>query len=236
MSGAIHEGVNISTHALREEGDKRFGNAAQISALISTHALREEGDLVRKAQVGRLLQISTHALREEGDSLPVATVKKIKRISTHALGEEGYQARTGRDRKEEKFLPTPSARRATRAKFNLFFYNSYFYPRPPRGGRHGKNLVDMTQEEFLPTPSARRATIAVFVLTDVAHPISTHALREEGDNTGPLRRHRGKYFYPRPPRGGRRSVGVPGLRYTKFLPTPSARRATARCPRPCRTA
>ena len=44
MSGAIHEGVNISTHALREEGDKRFGNAAQISALISTHALREEGD------------------------------------------------------------------------------------------------------------------------------------------------------------------------------------------------
>ena len=34
--------------------------------------------------------------------------------------------------------------------------------------------------------------------------ISIHALREEGDREPVLLRRRGPYFYPRPPRGGRR--------------------------------
>ena len=41
------------------------------------------------------------------------------------------------------------------------------------------------------------------------HPvkISIHALREEGDALEHLLRHRYRYFYPRPPRGGRHDFG-----------------------------
>ena len=57
--------------------------------------------------------------------------------------------------------------------------------------------------------------------------ISTHALREEGDPVPIHWLYSSQYFYPRPPRGGRRS-GV-GYWYSPslFLPTPSARRATS---------
>ena len=81
--------------------------------------------------------------------------------------------------------------------------------------------------------------------------ISIHALREEGDSATTMCRTGSGYFYPRPPRGGRRwdreglstrnlisihalreegdrpawMLGVPGMR---FLSTPSARRATIR--------
>ena len=80
---------------------------------------------------------------------------------------------------------------------------SNFYPRPPRGGRR---ITDQTYdyvEQFLSTPSARRAT------ADQDHQsgrrsISIHALREEGDGSPPAGCSRPRYFYPRPPRGGRR--------------------------------
>ena len=105
---------------------------------------------------------------------------------------------------ECQFLPTPSARRAT-----------------------GVTVVDYRGAvKFLPTPSARRATF-LYRLSQRDLRISTHALREEGDwaamaapghdgiSTHALREEgdlhcfltcsspRG-YFYPRPPRGGRR--------------------------------
>ena len=100
-----------------------------------------------------------------------------------------------------------------------------FYPRPPRGGRQALALKTAAGQEFLSTPSARRATHVYAVLcgdwkflstpsarraTAANVPeggplgISIHALREEGDflrrNTKPQK----QYFYPRPPRGGRR--------------------------------
>ena len=58
--------------------------------------------------------------------------------------------------------------------------------------------------KFLPTPSARRATYCPECRSDV-NQISTHALREEGDALPQKPSHRPPYFYPRPPRGGRRS-------------------------------
>ena len=50
--------------------------------------------------------------------------------------------------------------------------------------------------------------------------ISIHALREEGDSrsTPPFRRPR--YFYPRPPRGGRPRQTVSSLRTSYFYPRP----------------
>ena len=56
--------------------------------------------------------------------------------------------------------------------------------------------------------------------------ISIHALREEGDPPCGSTGCRHGYFYPRPPRGGRRQSGRPERPSRPFLSTPSARRAT----------
>ena len=58
--------------------------------MISIHALREEGDLDSDPPEPRPVGISIHALREEGDQLPPQPPQKANR-----------------------FLSTPSARRAT---------------------------------------------------------------------------------------------------------------------------
>ena len=58
--------------------------------------------------------------------------------------------------------------------------------------------------------------------------ISIHALREEGDYAPARRVKRLFYFYPRPPRGGRRDESHAGMVWDEFLSTPSARRATSR--------
>ena len=101
-----------------------------------------------------------------------------------------------------------------------------FYPRPPRGGRLEFVRLLVQGVQFLSTPSARRATLdfgdailahARFLSTPSARRateggeysragewISIHALREEGDISGAALGSPGRYFYPRPPRGGRR--------------------------------
>ena len=123
------------------------------------------------------------------------------------------------------FLSTPSARRATLPLFRAS-ENSDFYPRPPRGGRPCASgrfpsffpiSIHALREEgdlsplrrsrkcflFLSTPSARRAT-GVGGWADLKQEISIHALREEGDLAEPPFSGVPGYFYPRPPRGGRR--------------------------------
>ena len=80
----------------------------------------------------------------------------------------------------EKFLSTPSARRATARSCLISSLSSYFYPRPPRGGRLLAMIRKLGRCLFLSTPSARRATF-------------------QGD---PIIKWI-NYFYPRPPRGGR---------------------------------
>ena len=78
-------------------------------------------------------------------------------ISTHALREEGDLTNAQYVAQYTVFLPTPSARRATRNRHRL----------PPG-------------LPFLPTPSARRATASAERSSHMDM-ISTHALREEGD-------------------------------------------------------
>ena len=193
--------------------------------------------------------ISIHALREEGD-LSLALISSLpETISIHALREEG-------DVRSLRPYSTPEN----------------FYPRPPRGGRRWRYTAEEPPKEisihalreegdrgycfavlplagFLSTPSARRATAPAPVITEEQH-ISIHALREEGDSTLPGWRKTERYFYPRPPRGGRRPArrsasmntcyfyprpprgGRPAGTSDQavvalFLSTPSARRATA---------
>ena len=79
--------------------------------------------------------------------------------------------------------------------------------------------------KFLSTPSARRATFNNFS-TAVQDVISIHALREEGDWSSCAPGWKAWYFYPRPPRGGRRFARSLWSIPCVFLSTPSARRAT----------
>ena len=130
---------------------------------------------------------------------------KARRISTHALREEGDGVQVLPISDDELFLPTPSARRATRTRFSC------------RVGCCG----------FLPTPSARRATESRIKAGATAQ-ISTHALREEGDKALTSSFWVAPHFYPRPPRGGRPDIWWVGDYSDKFLPTPSARRATGK--------
>ena len=81
--------------------------------------------------------------------------------------------------------------------------------------------------QFLSTPSARRATALSSKVSELME-ISIHALREEGDWPTPPASTMSSYFYPRPPRGGRRIRVSAVLESQEFLSTPSARRATAK--------
>ena len=103
---------------------------------------------------------------------------------------------------------------------------TYFYPRPPRGGRQsGHPALDAGVRNFYPRPprGGRHFTPAE-LLTEVN--ISIHALREEGDDVPDPEHHPLNHFYPRPPRGGRLLGQRFRLKLKKFLSTPSARRAT----------
>ena len=101
----------------------------------------------------------------------------------------------------------------------------HFYPRPPRGGRLELALLLIDGGLFLSTPSARRATQCL-IDGELEIFISIHALREEGDQSCTLNLPCHDNFYPRPPRGGRRSIHRLRLSVKLFLSTPSARRAT----------
>ena len=65
----------------------------------------------------------------------IFTIVNARYISIHALREEGDSCRAG-----------------------FFSAGSYFYPRPPRGGRPYNGQGDEADILFLSTPSARRAT------------------------------------------------------------------------------
>ena len=143
----------------------------------------------------------------------------LRKISIHALREEGDAGGSPSAVNLCQFLSTPSARRATAA------------------ARHPPGIM-----EFLSTPSARRATRH----PDRGNPcsrISIHALREEGDPKGnghgllperflstPSARRatstprwsppNTRYFYPRPPRGGRRKPCAQGPAEYHFYPRP----------------
>ena len=143
------------------------------------------------------------------------------RRATEGAVEEGSTAYV--------FQSTPSARRATVFVAQLARGRGNFNPRPPRGGRHEKPVVD------------EKPVV-----------ISIHALREEGDLQGGRLDPGTDHFNPRPPRGGRRRAASANSRtygnfnprpprggrlisakkagiWTKFQSTPSARRATADC-------
>ena len=115
MSFRLTSAIFISIHALREEGDRR----PRRSNRPDTHFYP------RPPRGGRLAGIS-RAL-------------DIVKISIHALREEGDQTGNCSNAGDSRFLSTPSARRATDGDSTSKSTGTYFYPRPPRGGRRYKH-------------------------------------------------------------------------------------------------
>ncbi len=119
-------------------------------------------------------------------------------ISIHVLREEDDGIPDIRGLRQKVFLSTSSARRTTCSSSTQLSASTYFYPRPPRGGRH----------QLLGTCGA------------VAH-ISIHVLREEDDQAVQAVRSARRNFYPRPPRGGRRGrQGFLPVQRVHFYPRP----------------
>ena len=150
-----HEGLDISIHALREEGDAAIAarrppsndfyprpprggrpttvqNATNVFVFLSTPS-------ARRATTGTALHghfrifLSTPSARRATVIRAPLPPKLV--ISIHALREEGDDPRGA--------VPT---------------LVENFYPRPPRGGRRAMPFFVKTDSLFLSTPSARRAT------------------------------------------------------------------------------
>ncbi len=149
---------------------------------------------------------------------------KLMDISIHALREEGDVGIAMLLPKLTLFLSTPSARRATYCPENCR-WATIFLSTPSARRATDLLLLDVSIGQFLSTPSARRATSYYYPqLANIG--ISIHALREEGDDTFKVNQKAIVHFYPRPPRGGRLSSASSASTVTRFLSTPSARRAT----------
>ena len=113
-SSAVVDGQRaISIHALREEGDTRTRSSSWSITNFYPRPPRG-GRLATLKVVFKAIDISIHALREEGDPGCVCCGRALL-----------------------LFLSTPSARRATGERRASTITISYFYPRPPRGGRPG---------------------------------------------------------------------------------------------------
>ena len=171
--------LDISIHALREEGDSLENLSKQgLQAFLSTPSARRATRPISASKFSHF--ISIHALREEGDGKLCIRGAIRQQISIHALREEG----------------DPSAP-------IVICMGQNFYPRPPRGGRHkllfqvcyghlflstpsarratrSCRAYQLPTHQFLSTPSARRATLQRMP-HQLLQQISIHALREEGD-------------------------------------------------------
>ena len=213
--------IFLSTPSARRATRCHIRRAAGIQFLSTPSARRATHGAARRAGGWKFL--STPSARR-------ATLRYERRraghqISIHALREEGDSAFLSRKCLFTNFYPRPP--RGGRRRSNPRGEETLnFYPRPPRGGRQEPVEVPDISKIFLSTPSARRATM-VTASSPAFISISIHALREEGDVTeffqaaldvlflstpsarratipGGATRRKPLYFYPRPPRGGRR--------------------------------
>ena len=108
----LRDGIFISIHALREEGDIFEVILMEACHGISIHALREEGDgRLCGLEHDPLAFLSTPSARRA--TRQSAFAQKVWHISIHALREEGDAEFAAATEAAIPFLSTPSARRAT---------------------------------------------------------------------------------------------------------------------------
>ena len=237
--------LEISIHALREEGDPRPSGATTPSIHFYP----------RPPRGGRQMAELTKALCKVFLSTPSA--RRATQWLQHLLARHLY------------FYPRPP--RGGRPRLTLPWFRGYnisihalreegdlqphrtevrltdFYPRPPRGGRPagvgaapngGEISIHALREEGDPLHRGGHGlpAISIHALREegdlealrviLGVEISIHALREEGDSASSASIGSMSDFYPRPPRGGRPAASTHHSAKPSFLSTPSARRAT----------
>ena len=127
---------------------------------ISIHALREEGD--RKSTRRREhTHISIHALREEGDTTAANKPQQVENFYPRPP-RGGRQCSQSSLFGTKKFLSTPSARRATEEIYKYKGQKAISIHALREEGDHLALSFRVSICVFLSTPSARRAT---FLLT-----------------------------------------------------------------------
>ena len=195
--------MQISIHALREEGDAGSRPRRSHQGLfLSTPSARRA--TYSPSLAGAVMPcISIHALREEGDLIAAGLKAVFLGISIHALREEGDSGCNAGHNLSDVFLSTPSARRATSRSELVYSIMGISIHALREEGDGSQSVVTLALKSFLSTPSARRAT--AHLCSQWLHPV---------------------YFYPRPPRGGRPAKEHTIQQQLIFLSTPSARRAT----------
>ena len=130
--------------------------------------------------------------------------------------------------KDQRFLSTPSARRATQDQIHHLWRGGHFYPRPPRGGRPQRQGA-ADRSLYISIHALREESDAGTQRFCGACQISIHALREEGDLGHNVK-------------GLICGISIHALReegdafcrtmeplFAIFLSTPSVRRATCSC-------
>ena len=225
--------LEISIHALREEGDDDPADDRIPIVVISIHALREEGDLGRGSSKQSMANFYPRPPRGGRQFFPVLPEQSIGFLSTPSARRATLCGRI-RNQKDIRFLSTPSARRATAHKCpHCAGLHISIHALREEGDLPWLSLCSAIGK-FLSTPSARRATDAPLIWATSLMYFYPRPLRG-GRRFRPCSYTAPWYFYPRPLRGGRQpSVSAPGCNYI-FLSTPSARRATGEsCHRGCR--
>ena len=151
----LYQSDGISIHALREEGDRSFSSTPVCAwAFLSTpSARRATASCITPAP--RFSFLSTPSARRATAYLPRRS--GCQEISIHALREEGDRSRAAK----------PG-------------HGSYFYPRPPRGGRHFDSSIQITVI-LISIHALREEGDFILPYFCVKNDISIHALREEGD-------------------------------------------------------
>ena len=154
-----------------------------MSRRISIHALRVEGDFAYRddAQIVNAFLSTPSGWR--ATPLPYRFGRRICEFLSTPSGWRATQKQL-RDVERLLFLSTPSGWRATGARAGQRRGKTYFYPRPPGGGRRSHMRAASVFRRFLSTPSGWRATPPAFGMSSASR-ISIHALRVEGDALQP---------------------------------------------------
>ena len=127
-----HPNEFLSTPSARRATSER--RAARAPLQISIHALREEGDCPTCFRFYHFMDFYPRPPRG-GRRLSCRHLLDAVQISIHALREEGDIPVIKQYFGANAFLSTPSARRATGVSCPSMVRKANFYPRPPRGGR-----------------------------------------------------------------------------------------------------
>ena len=177
--GSLKAPNHISIHALREEGDLSvMGEKSHLSEFLSTPSARRATHAVIITTADYIQFLSTPSARRA--TTPKRAELSTPTISIHALREEGDCCPLHRSGRAGNFYPRPPRGGRRAAEKPAILHNKFLSTPSARRATVPASTAPAPVSVFLSTPSARRATISL-AQSDHASVISIHALREEGD-------------------------------------------------------